>query len=57
MVEELGGQCTATGRNHGGFSIGFIQILDCLDKQLASKQRGVLLACLSASLMMRAWTY
>jgi len=63
MVEELGGQYTAAGRSHGRFSIELL-ILDCLGKQLtskqasrrdfeankqASKQRGVLLACLLIS--------
>ena len=37
MVEELGGQYTAAGRSHGGFSIELL-ILYCLGKQLTSKQ-------------------
>jgi hypothetical protein len=51
-VEELGGQYIAIRRSHGGFSIELL-ILYYLGKQLiskqASKQRGVLLACLLIS--------
>ena len=48
MVEELDGQYTAVKRSHGGFSTE-LQNLYCLGKQLASKQKGVLLACLPIS--------
>src|SRR6266568_173081 len=37
MVEELGGQYTAAGLSHDGFSIELL-ILYCLGKQLTSKQ-------------------